>query len=475
MAWAIGLGVDESYMVASGRHFRLGYFDHPPLSWWLSACAAQVLGSETELAVRLPFIGLFALSTWLMYRLGTLVASPRAGLWAAIAFNLSPVFGVTTGGWVLPDGPLVCALLAAGLCLLRALPACGRAAWGWWLGAGLSAGLALLSKYSAVLTLAGAFVYLLTQPEHRRWLSRPHPYVACLLAATLFSPVVAWNAMHDWASFAFQGGRAAAHTLHTFAPLVTLAGEALFLLPWIWLGLVFGFVRALRSGPAQWRTWLLCCLAAGPIVLFGIVSLWSRKVLFHWAAPGYLFLFPLLGADIARWLDCERRPIRFALAGSAALLGLGLLLVVTEVRWHWLAATGLRADPALEAVDWNSLRPELARRGLFDRPSTVIVGDNWSDTGKLDYALGGDPPVMCLNVDCREYTLARPAALALGHDVLIVAPRQTPASIDAAYGHLFDTIESLPPVLLRPPGRMSIEIPLFLGHRLREVPRKPDG
>ena len=71
--------------------------------------------------VRLPFIALFALSTWLMYRLGAAIADARAGLWAAVLLSLSPVFGVTTGTWVLPDGPLDCALLAAALCLLRAL------------------------------------------------------------------------------------------------------------------------------------------------------------------------------------------------------------------------------------------------------------------------------------------------------------------------------------------------------------------
>jgi hypothetical protein len=83
--------------------------------------------------------------------------------------------------------------------------------------------------------------------------------------------------------------------------------------------------------------------------------------------------------------------------------------------------------------------------------------------------------VICLNADCREYSFAHPVASALGHDVLIVAPHQTPASIDAAYGRLFNTIESLPPIVLRPPGRPPIETPLFLGHRLREAPRNPDG
>ena len=40
---------------------------------------------------------------------------------AAVTLNLSPVFGITGGGWVLPDGPLDCALLGATLCLVHAL------------------------------------------------------------------------------------------------------------------------------------------------------------------------------------------------------------------------------------------------------------------------------------------------------------------------------------------------------------------
>ena len=66
-AWALGLGVDESYMVATGRQLRWSYFDHPPASWWLQWAGAHLFGTEAPLAVRTPFILCFALSTWLMY------------------------------------------------------------------------------------------------------------------------------------------------------------------------------------------------------------------------------------------------------------------------------------------------------------------------------------------------------------------------------------------------------------------------
>ena len=105
-AGALGLGIDESYMVASGRTLQLGYFDHPPLAWWMAWAASHIAGSDSAFFVRLPFVLLFALTTWLMFRLTTRLFSACAGLWAAALLNAAPVLGITDGGWVLPDGPL---------------------------------------------------------------------------------------------------------------------------------------------------------------------------------------------------------------------------------------------------------------------------------------------------------------------------------------------------------------------------------
>ncbi len=450
MAAGIGLGIDESYMVVAGRGpLHLGYFDHPLVSWWLSSGIAWLTGSEAAVVVRLPFIALFALSTWLMFQLTALLFTPRAGLWAAVALNLAPVFGVTSGGWVLPDGPLVSALLGATLCLAHALP---RRGWAWWLGAGACAGLAMLSKYTAVLTLGGAVIYLLTQREHRAWLARPQPYVAALVAALVFSPTIIWNLQNGWASLAFQGGRATAARLQPFGPLVTFAGEALFLLPWIWAGLMLVFLRSLRAGPGEWRGWLLACLAAPPIVLFAVVSFWSRQVLFHWAAPGYLMLFPLLGA----WL-AERSWAPRAARWTAGFVILLVLLVVSEVRLSWLPLPG---DPALQARDWTELRPGLASRNLLNLPVAAI---SWSDTGKVGIGLGADIPIFCLNADAREFRFS--TIPPTSGDVLIVAPRRDLAQMQAAYGATFGSIEALTPVRI---GRT--DIPLYIGHAMSRWP-----
>lgn len=448
---SLGLGVDESYMVAAGRVLSLGYFDHPPAAWWLSWGAAHLSGSEAPIVVRLPFIGLFALSTWLMYRLG--------GIWAALLLNLSPVFGVTTGTWVLPDGPLDCALLAAVLCLIRALDEGSQR---WWLATGLCAGLALFSKYTAGLTLAGAGLYLLTSRRHRHWLATPKPWLALGLALLVLLPDLVWNAAHGWASIAFQGERAVGLHFRPLAPLVTLAGEALFVLPWIWLPMMALFVAAVRRGPGDWRSWLLCCLAAPPIVGFALVSAWSgQRVLFHWAAPGYLMLFPLLGEAVEQRLD---QPwVRRLVHGTAGFVVITVLIVATQVRFDWLypvLARVARHDPDVEAVDWTSLHVP---------PGTIVGVPNWRDAGKIAYALGPDVTTLCLNRDCRQFTYADPPSRHIGADMLILAPEHGDRVVGELAG-AFDAIDPLPPMQVHHAGRTLLTIAAFRAHRLRGWP-----
>ncbi len=467
-AAALGLGIDESYMVAAGREWQLSYFDHPPLAWWLAWGAAHLAGSDSPVIVRLPFIALFALSTVLVYRLAAALFNERAGLWAAAVLNAAPVLGITSASWVLPDGPLMAALLGAALCLIKALPAQGRAAWNWWLTTGICAGLALSSKYSAVLTIAGALLFLLTEPVGRRWLLRPHPYIAGLAALILFSPALIWNARHDWVSFLFQGGRAGGH-FFPLGPLAATGGAAVFFLPWIWLPLVCSGIRALSRGPADQNRWLLVCLALPPILFFTVISLWSH-ILFHWTALGYLMLVPLLGETIARRWP-KSRHIRRTVIATGVLVVLATGLFASTVRFDWLAALAsyfpAGQDPTMAAVDWTSLPGELTARGLLDRPRLVVAATRWLDAGKIDYALDGRVRVLCLGPDPRQYGVIAPLTAYAGSDVLIIAPRTTPAEIAARFGKLFESIEPLPPATVLHNGRPALSLPLYLGHQLR--------
>ena len=133
-----------------------------------------------------------------------------------------------------------------------------------WVVAGAFAGLAMLSKYHGVFVLAGTGLFLLTSAPHRKWFARPGPYLGALVAFAMFTPVLLWNREHGWVSFAFQFGRAeGARGLHLGAMLANIAGQAGYVLPWIWVPLVVVLWNALRTGTRDAARWSWCASASG--------------------------------------------------------------------------------------------------------------------------------------------------------------------------------------------------------------------
>src|SRR5262249_34703121 len=123
----------------------------------------------------------------------------------------------------------------------------------WWLAAGLFAGLAMASKYTAALLWFGIAAWVLATPTLRPWLRRPEPYLGALLAIAIFLPVVLWEAAHDWPSFARQGGRIGEwHPANAVRFLAELVGSQIGLAtPLVFAFCIGGMAAAARQA---WRT-----------------------------------------------------------------------------------------------------------------------------------------------------------------------------------------------------------------------------
>lgn len=464
---SLGLGIDESYAVATSRAFALSTYDHPPLAWWLAGAVRWLFGTETPLAMRAPFILLFALTTWLMFVLTRLLFGERAGLYAALTLNLAPVLAWTSGTFVLPDGPLLAALLAGACCVARVLFVPGASPT-WWLAAGACGGLACLSKLHGIFLFAGTGLFLLTVPHQRRWLLTPWPYLGAAIACVLFLPVIVWNIQHDWVSFAFQGARARVSHFDFIGPLRALAGQALFLLPWLWVPLVISLGRSLFAGPRDERAWLMACLAIGPIAVFTLVALSGNRVLFHWAAPGYLFAFALLGRDLVRMLAASARPTKVWLGATAASLIAILAAVILMARLPWpsIALAGRAMPyPLIETVPWAELRQELDRRGLLAQPNTFVAAPYWHEAARIDAALGGQTPVRCLCDDARGYGVIYRNGDHGGQDAIIITQGGAKAKLESAFASCFSSVEELPPVPISQGGTPLVQLRLYLGRR----------
>ncbi len=440
-AATLGLGRDEAYTLVISRRPALSYFDHPPLHQWLAHAAALAFG-ETVWA-RLPFVAVFALAGWLLYQLTARLYGARAGLASVVALNVTPFYFASAGTWIVPDGPLLAALAAAALAFVRVgFEANSKArSWRLWLAVGAAFGLAGLSKYSAALTALGFAAYLVTSPSQRKWLSRPEPYAAALVALALVAPVFVWNAEHDFVSFRFQGGRGAPSEEAGLLEFAGMAlGQAAYLLPWMLAGLVaagMAGLSAARLGDERAR--LLLCLAAPPVLVFSLIPLWGGHGLPHWTMPGWFFLYPLLGD----WLVRRGYGLRIAVGSTAFLLALAALFV-TQANFGWIEQLAGRPlpDPTLEALDWGPVRNAAS---LSPRPSFVAT-TKWWEAGEVGAALGPATPIFVFSGDPRGVAFLDDSADFVGRDGVIIAERRRLPEIERELAPYFERLD--PPQFL---------------------------
>jgi 4-amino-4-deoxy-L-arabinose transferase-like glycosyltransferase len=254
------------------------------------------LVGENALGVRLlgP-VSLFIGSLMLARSTEDLFPGRGAGPWAAALMNAT-LFAALGAVTMTPDTPLLFFWVATLWAVARAQRS-GDARW--WLAAGIFAGGALLSKYTAALLGFGLVLWLVLLPEARRWLLRWQLSAGGALAVALFAPVILWNAAHEWASFAKQGGRTAAggagQSLRWLGEL--LGGQVALVTPLVFLLCVAGAVMAARQ---VWRVrnaaaGLLLALILPGAVIFAWQALGSR-VQGNWPPP---LCCPLAGCGFA--------------------------------------------------------------------------------------------------------------------------------------------------------------------------------
>jgi Dolichyl-phosphate-mannose-protein mannosyltransferase len=458
----LGLGVDEAYTLSVAHDLNLSYYDHPPLQYWIAHLFMPLLGDGR--AARLPFIAMFAVSCWLLYRLTQVLFGAAAGVTAVVALNCSAFF-TFAGGWVLPDGPLMLALLAAALLLARrffAVEGARPAALGSWLAAGSWLGVAALAKYHALLFALGLVIFLASLPCRRSEWRQAAPCLGALFALLVSLPVIIWNAQHGWISIAYQAGRISpGDRLHPEYVLANIIGQAMWILPWIFVPLLVTAWRACRDGRSMPRSWYCLCLGLPTIAVFTVSPLWGQLGLPHWQMPGWLMLYPAFGDYAVRSLEPTRLR-RFGIVLVSLVVLLGAVLVTHAVTGYGrILAPRLFAhgDPTLDAFEWNQLPGELRVRSLL-QPGIFFVTTNWTYAGRIDEALHDTVPVVVFGGNPKQFALRYDPAEFVGRDALVVGPAETMEGVTTGLRPYFSSIEELQPFAL---GRSGMpEIPLRL-------------
>ncbi len=492
LASVTGLGTGESYYYRGAKVLNLSYFDQPPLFLWLSGASIRLFG-ESTFALRLPTILLFAGTTWLLFIITKRFFNARAGFYAAVVLNMSAVFTVSVGMWFQPDSPLMFFWLLTTYCIVQVLFPVKKIvdnkrfrntsyAYIWWGLIGLSMGLTTLSKYHIVFLLAGVFLFALFNKEQRHWIWHPGPYIALVLNFAVALPVFIWNADNNWVSFVFQASRAGKNetTLHVDWLLRSIGGQAMWLLPWVWIPLIVQLFRLGKALKFNETNAFFFWTSVLPIVFFTLVTLWSDlQFHFHWQAPGYLMLMMPLGAAVDRSLQETGKyrglTKRWLYSSSVFTLISFSLLMGHMVTGFWsvggpkdfAAKFGEKKDPTIDGCDYDAIRDLFEEKGWMQDENIFVASPKWWIAGKTDWALRGKKEVVVLHYDPRNYAFLVDPKNSLGKDAVIIGDITHEAIVNNEMKPFFDQIVPLDPIWVERAGKKEYELQVFYAKNFR--------
>lgn len=366
-----GLLVQEAYYWNYAQHLDFGYLDHPPMVAVLIYLSTKIFGMA-EWAVRLGAVACWLVAAYFVYQWSELM-SRGTGRLAVLLLSVLPFFFILSL-IITPDIILTACWAAACYYLYRALLLEEAAMW---YGAGLSLGLGMLSKYTIVLLGPAIFMYLFMVPNARQWFARKEPYIAFILALLVFTPVIYWNATHDWVSFAFQSTRRFGANFRFGLPAF-LGLLLLFVTPLGLKGLYQLLKRTGDSNVSHDARFFLFCFTLIPLGFFAVFSL-SHQIKFDWIGPTLLPLLP--------WFASQKKHVSaWRLTSIALLLAYSVLFMVLMM--------GLPHLPQMKVlnkvVDWRAFTIDMnqaARQIEIDTKTTpyLVPLDPYNTNSVLAY------------------------------------------------------------------------------------------
>jgi hypothetical protein len=474
----------EAYYWTYAQHPDLSYYDHPPMVAWMIWLGTSVFG-DGALGIRLGTwlcgIGTSWLGLLLLRHLDIGVAGQRLWVMLCIGVPALAVLRVLAN----PDPPLVFFMTLSLYAIYRARSGSGS----WWLLAGVAAGAALLSKYTAAFLLVSGVLLLVFDRTYRNQLRRPWIYLGVVIAGAVFSPVVLWNLGNDFESFRFQTEGRFAHADMQVRWLAQLVGGQ--------FGLLNPLVAVLVPATVLWmlRRWrsdhgaLLLLAFALPLPLYMVTqSLWIQ-VKVNWLTPSYV---PLMLAVVVWWTNSEfaiRKP-KYAHVVAGALIWMQLCaLAAPMVRlipvgrgsswagWAEVAATAQRWQVALDAED-----------GQMGN-SFYFAGD-YRDAAQLGRELtllrrqqGGDGGAGCAEAVMAQNVFGRPALQYdhwdhpqnhIGDSAVMILPRPDQRQgLFVEIRERFDSVEKVERLPIETLGIRLVDVDFYLCRGYRGPVKRP--
>jgi len=392
------LSPDEAHYWEWSRRLDLSYYSKGPMIAYLIHLGTSLFG-DTVFGIRFMAVLFSALSSILMYSLGKKMYDEKVGLFSAIVIQIIPLFS-TYGILFTIDSPFIFFWISS-LFLFREAVNQSQSSnlnpQKYWLLLGLSIGLGLLTKYTMSFFYLCAFLFLAVSAEKRRLLLTRGPYIALLISLIVFSPVMLWNAQHDWVTLKHTAGQAHIGqgiqlSLKSFAEFI--GSQLGVITPLLLILMIISILKLRKEKEGSYLFWFSI-----PVLAFFLFKSIQAKVQANWALPGYITGIISFSAVYLRRFDTDVKGKKILVTAS-----LILSLMLTSIA-HYPSILDLppELDPASRIQGWHALGEEVTRiYGQMSSANPVFIfSDRYQVSSELAFYVKGHPATYCINLGRR--------------------------------------------------------------------------
>ncbi len=400
----LDLSPDEAHYWEWSRRLDLSYYSKGPMIAYLIAGGTALFGSNV-FGVRVLAIVCSLLSSLILYRTGKEMFDERVGTASAILFQLIPLYAVY-GVIFTIDSPFMLFWIASLYLFWRAVN--GRTAgeserqtadcWSCWILLGIAVGFGLLTKYTMAFFYICALFFLIFSSK-RRILKTAGPYVSLLISLIIFSPVIIWNASHDWVTLRHTAGQAhVADGLNiSFKSFLEFAGSQLGVLTPVVCVLIVIALWKMKKTENEASGFLLWFSV--PVAAFFLLKSLQGKVQANWAMMGYVTGIIALSAVFLTGWERHNRYLKLVV-----VIGVILSSVMTAVA-HYPAKfhLPLKLDPSARLRGWKELGKATDTLLLTSKTGngSFVFSDSYQVSSELAFYMEGHPVTYCINLGRR--------------------------------------------------------------------------
>ncbi|HEC25291.1 MAG TPA: glycosyltransferase family 39 protein [bacterium] len=404
----IDLIPEETYYWQWSRHLSLSYYDMSPMVAYTIALTTFFGKFNSPFFVRLaaPVISLM-LSVFVFITLKKITGKTLSSLLWAVLLNTIPIFNV--GSILIVYGNLQMLFFSLTILLLIYLIVTGKDYY--WYFIGISTGLALLSKYTAVFIYLIIFIFLILSKKYRGHFSKKEPYLAFLISVIIFAPVIIWNYFNDFVSLrhilTLSGGY---QNFSVFLSnlLLLLGSQAGIISPFIFIIILVSIFLGIYFGLKE-RNDVYIALSTASLVplLYFVYQCTKTTVQPNWPVflyfPAFLLSF-LITVRLYYYIKSDKmKKIMVYLYAVSFLTGLIFSVIIFIEPYYPLINIKVNKSPVRNILGWKKVGREIDKiLTIHKKDDLLIAGRRFQIASELAYYVKGRPQTYSFNYFIRD-------------------------------------------------------------------------